>query len=154
MDYTAALGNFGARHTIRWRNRDWPLAFITDRSRAAVEIKMKQGALAEARRLLQQGLSTELEYQEDRDRILSDSRAGQYQFGGPKCFRELARPDGTGVLILLLVLLQEVDPAVTEADVQQMLADEPDQVADVLALVRSESEVRIRELEKKTQDPN
>jgi hypothetical protein len=63
--------------------------------------------------------------------------------------RELARPDGTGFFQLFLILLREADPALTEADAKALVADEPEQVADLMDLIRTEVEARLADLEKK-----
>jgi hypothetical protein len=145
IDYSQALGNFGVRYTVRWRGREYPVQFLTDSSRQAFEQWAKREALATARRGRDEGLSTEEEYQADRERILTAVHKGEFGFWGPKCLPWLAGRDGEGVSQLLLILLKEADPNFREADLAAMVAEEPGQVEDVIGLIMAEVTARAKE---------
>jgi hypothetical protein len=147
IDYSQALGNFGVKYTIKWRGREYPVQFLTDGSRQAFEQWAKREALASIRRGRDEGLSTEEEYQADRERILTAVHKGQYGFWGPKCLPWLAMRDGEGVSQLLLILLKEADPNFREADLAAIVQEEPGQVEDVISLIMAE--VTARAIEKK-----
>jgi hypothetical protein len=145
IDYSQALGNFGVKYTIRWRGREYPVQFLTDGSRQAFEQWAKREALASIRRGRDEGLSTEEEYQADRERVLTAVHKGEFGFWGPKCLPWLAGRDGEGVSQLLLILLKEADPNFREADLAALVREEPGQVEDVLGLILAEVTARARE---------
>jgi hypothetical protein len=145
IDYSQALGNFGVRYTVRWRGREYPVQFLTDDSRQAFEHRAKRAALDAARRVHEEGLSTQEEYEADRERVLRHVHRGLYGFWGPKCLAHLAEEPGENVVALLDILIREADPTLPEGVAEQIARDEPAQVRDVLDLILAEVTARARE---------
>lgn len=96
--------------------------------------------MAAARQLVKEGVTTQEEYAADREQMLEDVARGFYQFWGPKCLKVMASPDG--IVKLLDILLKEADPTLSDDDVKAVWAEEPEQVRDVLDLIRTEVEAR------------
>lgn len=144
LDYSAALGNFGVKYTIKWRGQERPVQFLTDASRQAFEQWAKRQELAALRQGRDEGLSTEAEYQSDRRAVLTEVHKGLWGFWSPNVLRWLAGEDYGGLNQLLLILLKEADPAFRDEDLPALAAEEPEQVEDVLDLILAEVMARAK----------
>ena len=140
MDYQTCLGMFGSPYVIVWRGKDYPLAFRTQKFKAALESWVKSKAISVLVEM-KAGLPDE-----DYQALLRETKTaisrGDYAFGQPS-FSEIADSQDGKMQVMRLLLSGGPGAFLNDEDLSAFLTDNADAIGiwnEAFVTLRDESD--------------